>query len=263
MSDPNSFYKFEATPAPGYVFAGWWFERDGIVTNVNEDLTKLDGKSQMTSNATFVARYIKAPTGTLTINHTLADGSVGKGKTYVSVKAINKTTGVATQLADGVENQYAINANYVGYKKDYRFEITLKTVKESDYDVFNRFSAAADYSADFFSTANQQTVDDTTTTSFTVDVDDLFEINDHGFPEQTKDTLTYYSHLNQLNIHYKLIYQYESNIGEKSYYGLQSYTVEGIFTREEFSKYLTWDSTFKTSDDDIGWYRLNPKGLVM
>ena len=192
LSDPNKFYEFAATPASGYVFAGWWFERDGIVTNVNEDLTKLDGKSQMTSNATFVARYIKAPTGTLTINHTLADGSVGKGKTYVSVKAINKTTGEATQLATDVENQFAVDSTYVGYKKDYRFEITLKTVKESDYDVFNRFSAAADYSADFFSTANQQTDGDTTTTSFTVDVDDLFEINKQGFPEQNKDTLTYY-----------------------------------------------------------------------
>jgi hypothetical protein len=56
-----------------------------------------------------------------------------------------------------------------------------------------------------------------------------------------------------------LIYQYESNIGEISYYGLQSYKVEGIFTREEFSKYLTFDSTFKTSDDEIGWYRFNTK----
>ena len=261
LSNPNSFYEFVATPASGYVFAGWWFERDGIVTNVNEDLTKLDGKSQMTSNATFVARYIKAPTGTLTINHTLADGSVGKGKTYVSVKAINKTTNQETQLATDVENQYAINADYVGYKKDYRFEITLKTVKESDYDVFNRFSAAADYSADFFSTANQQTVGDTTTTSFTVDVDDLFVINNHGFPEQTKDTLTYYSHLNQLNIHYKLIYSYDSMVGGNNFYGLQSYKVEGIFTREEFTKYLTWDSALVTDDpvQETGWYRFNPK----
>ena len=32
-----------------------------------------------------------------------------------------------------------------------------------------------------------------------------------------------------------------------------------IFTREEFSKYLTWDSTFKTSDDEIGWYRFKPE----
>ena len=263
LSNPNSFYEFEATPAPGYVFAGWWFERDGIVTNVNEDLTKLNGKSQMTSNATFVARYIKNPSGTLTINHKLAEGSVGSGTTYVKLEAINKTdandTHVITTGTDGfAELTGTIGSKYISYKSGYKFRVTLKTVTNDVFSQFDRFSADEN-SVDFFSTANMTSTGSETTDWFEIDVDDLFTINAQGFPEQTKDTLTYYSHLNQLNIHYKLIYQYESNIGEKSYYGLQSYTVEGIFTREEFSKYLTWDSTFKTSDDEIGWYKFNPK----
>ena len=243
LSNLNHYYKFAASAAPGYIFAGWWFERDGIVTNVNEDLSKPDGKSQMTSNAVFVARYVKAPTGTLTVNHTLTENSVGQGTTWVAVKAINTSTGVGTWLTGAgtdadhfTENQYAVDSTYVGYKKGYDFEITLKTVTTNQFTEFDRFSSAPDKSADYFSTANQATEGTVTTTSFTVSGDDLFAFNDKGFPEQQFDTLTYYSKLKSATYTYQLDYSYPSY---DNLYGTQGYSVKGTFSYDELNEYMT------------------------
>lgn len=255
LSDPNSFYKFEATPAPGYVFAGWWFERDGIVTNVNEDLTKLDGKSQMTSNATFVARYIKNPSGTLTINHKLAEGSVGSGTTYVKLEAINKTdandTHVITTGTDGfAELTGTIGSEYISYKSGYKFKVTLKTVTNDVFSQFDRFSADEN-SVDFFSTAHMESTGSTTTDWFEIDVDDLFTINAQGFPEQTKNVLDYYSYLKAGTYHYHLTYAYDPYV---SAYGRQTYEVNGTFTYKELTDYMeftlgdTGSLTFKNDD---------------
>ena len=255
LSDPNSFYEFEATPAPGYVFAGWWFERDGIVTNVNEDLTKLDGKSQMTSNATFVARYIKNPSGTLTINHKLGEGSVGSGKTYVKLEAINKTDANDTQVITTGTEGFAeltgtIGSKYISYKSGYKFKVTLKTVTGDEFTVFDRFSADEN-SADFFSTANMTSTGSTTTDWFEIDVDDLFTINAQGFPEQTKDILDYYSYLKAGTYKYHLKYAYDPYV---SAYGRQTYEVNGTFTYKELTDYMVFTNgatgslTFKNDD---------------
>ena len=243
LSNLNHYYKFAASAAPGYIFAGWWFERDGIVTNVNEDLSKFDGKSQMTSNAVFVARYVKAPTGTLTVNHTLTENSVGQGTTWVAVKAINTSNGDETWLTGAgmdadhfTENQYAVDSTYVGYKKGYDFEIILKTVTTNQFTEFDRFSSAPDKSADYFSTANQATEGTVTTTSFTVSGDDLFAFNNKGFPEQQFDTLTYYSKLKSATYTYQLDYSYPSY---DNLYGTQGYSVKGTFSYDELNEYMT------------------------
>ena len=259
LSNPNSFYEFEATPAPGYVFAGWWFERDGIVTNVNEDLTKLNGKSQMTSNATFVARYIKNPSGTLTINHKLGEGSVGSGTTYVKLEAINKTDAtdthvITTGTGDFAELTGTIGSEYISYKSGYKFKVTLKTVTGDEFTEFDRFSADEN-SADFFSTPNMTSTGSTTTDWFEIDVDDLFTINAQGFPEQTKDILDYYSYLKAGTYKYHLNYAYDAYIKA---YGRQSYEVNGTFTYKELTDYMMFsnnDLTFK--DDDARTAFLN------
>ena len=264
LSNLNYYYKFAASAAPGYIFAGWWFERDGIVTNVNEDLSKLDGKSQMTSNAVFVARYVKAPTGTLTVNHTLTENSVGQGTTWVAVKAINTSTGDETWLTGAgtdadhfTENQYAVDSTYVGYKKGYDFEITLKTVTTNQFTEFDRFSSAPDKSADYFSTANQATEGTVTTTSFTVSGDDLFAFNDKGFPEQQFDTLTYYSKLKSATYTYQLDYSYPSY---DNLYGTQGYSVKGTFSYDELNEYMTISNnelTFVNSTKKVNYLEKN------
>lgn len=243
-SNKNHFYKFEASAGSGYVFAGWWFERDGIMTNVNDDLTQLDGKSQMTSNAVFVARFIKNPTGTLNINHTLASTSIQDGTTYISVKAVNKsdpTDFVWLTNPSGdhfVENAYAIDdPDYMAYKSGYKFEITLKTVTDNAKILFDRFSSGDEDSDKFFSTADQATAGNVTTTSFEVDVDDLFTKDENNFPVQSIDTLNYFSALKTGDIKYSFTYSYQSRL-----YGIQTYTSQGDISEAMFRQNFKFDN---------------------
>ena len=262
-SNQNAFYQFAAEAAPGYVFAGWWFEKDNIVTDVNADHSQLTGQSQMTSNATFVARYIKNPSGNLTINHTIADGSVGEGTTYVKVEAINKSNNATTVLTNGTGSVsgfmpigYTIGSDYVSYKSGYKFKITLKTTTNNQFTLFDRFSAASDESADYFSTANQATSDNATTTYFEVDVDDMFAINAKGFPEQQFDTLSYFSYLKAPTYTYELNYSYPSY---DNLYGDQGYTVSGTFSYDDLMDFMTLSGstlTFKATSGETN-YKVN------
>ena len=201
-SNFNNYYKFEASDGAGYIFMGWYMDRDGIQTAVTpENIKKFTGKSQMTSNATFVARYVKNPAGHLTIKHTIADGSTGTGTTYIKIE--KSTDGSTwTNVTDGTngfvrQDAYSINdTDVMSYNSGYILRVTLKTVVDSD-TAFNRFSASdatGDHSSDYFSNV-VTTAGDTSTTSFEIPVNDLFELV-NGFPQQKDnyDTFTYFSH---------------------------------------------------------------------
>ena len=259
-SNFNHYYKFAATAGSGYVFAGWWFERDGIVTNVNEDLTQLNGKSQMTSNATFVARYIKNPSGNLTINHTVADGSAGDATTYVGVKAIKGSTetwltGTGIEADHFTEDTFTISdPTYTTYKSGYTFQVWLKTVPNNSFTNFDRFSAKTagegetDKSADYFSTEHQETSAGATTTYFEVPADDLYALNANSFPVQQFDTLTYYSHLSSKSYSYNFNFTYPAYLSK---YGTQGYRVTGAFTYDELNEFMSLSGDtlqFKSGD---------------
>ena len=166
-----------------------------------ENIKQYTGKSQMTSNATFVARYVKNPAGHLTIKHTIADGSTGAGTTYIKIE--KSTDGSTwTNVTGGTEgfvrqDAYSINdTDVMSYNSGYILKVTLKTEVDSD-TAFKRFSASnatGDHSSDYFSN-EVTTAGDTATTSFEIPVNDLFDLVD-GFPKQKDnyDTFTYFSH---------------------------------------------------------------------
>lgn len=199
VSNFNHYYKFAATEGSGYIFMGWYMERDGISTAVNaDDIKKLTGQSQMTSNATFVARYVKNPAGHLTINHTMADGSTGTGTTYIGVEKSTDGTNWTWITGDGTDHferadMFSVtNTDIMSYNSGYTLRVTLKTVVATDTE-FDRFSANDDeHSPNYFS-SDVTTSGTTSTTSFEVPVDDLFAVV-NGFPKQQFDTLTYFSH---------------------------------------------------------------------
>lgn len=199
VSNFNHYYKFEATEGSGYIFQGWYMERDGISTAVNaDDIKNLAGKSQMTSNATFVARYVKNPAGHITINHTMDDGSTGTGTTYIGVEAKSANgdwtwiTGDGTDHFERADKVSVTDTNVMSYNSGYTLRVTLKTEVAAD-TAFDRFSADDDeHSPNYFS-SDVTTSGTTSTTFFEVPVDDLFQIVE-GFPKQQFDTLTYFSH---------------------------------------------------------------------
>lgn len=252
-SDPDKNFTFTATRPGGYIFQGWWLEKDGIATRVTEN-DVLSGASAMTSNATFVARYVKTPSGTLTINHTLLDGSVGGGDTYVKVvakKAGEDDVVLTSSGTDGfVKNQFEINSDYVSYRSGYTFEVTLKTVPENEFSVFEAFSAKDDvYSPGYLKSNNNSTSGNVTTNTFTVSVEDLFELDSEGFPTQKFDSLTYYSNLTVAEYNYEFVFKYTSY---DNVYGEQSATVKGKFSADELNNYMkleNGDLSFKSDDD--------------
>lgn len=199
VSNFNHYYKFVATEGSGYIFQGWYMERDGISTAVNaDDIKNLAGKSQMTSNATFVARYVKNPAGHITINHTLDDGSTGTATTYIGIeKSADGTnwtwiTGNGTDHYERADKVSVNDPDVMSYNSGYTLRVTLKTVVEPD-TAFDRFSANNDdHSPNYFS-SDVTATGNTSTISFNIPVDDLFQIVD-GFPKQQFDTLTYFSH---------------------------------------------------------------------
>lgn len=260
-SDPNKDFTFNATKPGGYIFQGWWLEKDGIATRVTDN-DVLSGASAMTSNATFVARYVKTPSGTLTINHTLLDGSVGGGDTYIKVVA--KKTGesdvvLTSSGTDGfVENQFEINSDYISYRSGYTFEITLKTVPENEYAAFDAFSAKDDgHSSEYLDSNKNSTSGNVTTNTFTVDVNDLFQLDSEtGFPTQKFDSLTYYSNLTVADYKYEFTYLYKAYVDE---FGTLGATVKGTFSSDDLSNYMTISGnalTFKSDADKTAFLNL-------
>lgn len=268
VSNFNHYYKFEATEGSGYIFIGWYMERDGISTAVNsDDIKKLTGKSQMTSNATFVARYVKNPAGHITINHTMDDGSTGTGTTYIGIEKSNDGTNWTWITGDGTNNYEradkvsVTDTNVMSYNSGYTLRVTLKTEVAAD-TAFDRFSANADdHSPNYFS-SDVSTSGTTSTISFEVPVDDLFQIVD-GFPKQQFDTLTYFSHTTkrpELTINHNLDPTSDSTAEGDTYVKVEVLTASGTtvvatYGGDETDGYakgkdLVVPSTYYNSTDD-------------
>lgn len=249
LADINKNFTFTATKPSGYIFQGWWFERDGIATRVTEN-DVLSGQSAMTSNATFVARYVKSPSGTLTINHTVDDtNSTGDGKTYIAVKAI-PSTGTAKWLTGTTptdvseeenndenafeqhltENQFEIPSEYISYGSGYTFNITLYTVPD-DFSSLNDISASNNNTSNFLGLDLQLAENRKT---FSITVDNLFEMKD-GFPVQKYDVLPYVSLLSVQTYNYVFTYEYDAFVKA---YGQLGYTVRGVFNHDQLSEYM-------------------------
>lgn len=271
LSDPNKNFTFTATKPSGYIFQGWWLEKDGIATRVTEN-DVLNGQSAMTSNATFVARYVKAPSGTLTINHTVSDDSTGSGKTYVAVYAYKKADDYPTRynngrwitstaphngdfrgISDCVDNQFEIGSEYISYGSGYMFDIVLFTVPDDGYSIFNKFTESKDnYTYQIGNSFNCSKEDGGYRTDITetVDVDDLFD-NQDGIIKQKYDVLSYFSELNTYNYEFKFVYPaYVKD------YGDLGYVARGKVSRADFNQYMQLDNSgnleFKPDDGNTG-----------
>lgn len=241
-SNPDEEFTFSAQGAGGYVFAGWWLERDGIQTRITEN-DMLDGSAQRKSSDTYVAKFVQAPSGYCTVRHTVAEDSQGSGDTYVKIVA--KKTGeadtVLTQGTDGfTANEFAINPDYIHYKSGYTFTITLKTVPNA-YNNFTKFSADGKNDAAAYWSGDTTIDSGVATRSFDVSVDSLFSIQG-GLPVQSMKTLDYYSTLSVANISYEINYNFTSR-----YYEDQTWQETGTFSGKDVGLYVDENDKVKKS----------------
>lgn len=79
------------------------------------------------NNDVYVARFIKAPSGSLTISHKLHPNTTGLGKCYVSVDVLDKTGKVIHSYNETTSDITVSNA-YITYNQGNKIKITLRTV---------------------------------------------------------------------------------------------------------------------------------------
>lgn len=225
-----------------YVFLGWYLLSDNKYTKLT------DAKAPMTGSDTFVARYVKAPKGTVTIDHRLFSAAsnptptqnvgTGSGKCYVTVRVLDKDDTVIKKF-DETEGSVTLDGTYIDSTKDYKLEITLKTVT-SGQDKFQQFYYLKQDKKSYVPIDSSTTTTEGKVTTVTRKVDILknfFKLNDDGtytFKNETgSDSIHYYSDIEETKIPYKITFNYEPRLESDA----KQYVVKGEFTSEYILKH--------------------------
>lgn len=198
-----------------YYFIGWYLKTsDGYSFITNES----DADFPMTNNATYVARFIPTPSGTLTLSHTLLTGSAD-GKTFIKADIIDSNNIVKASIAETSGN-LVIPSKYVTYTSTYKIRLTLRTVpygNDTVEDFYEGYSGNTPnhYNATLTGTGEQ-------TYSVERAISSLFEKIDNTDGSVSyklkKSNIPFYSNITSNPLEYKITYTYKTRLnGEQSY----------------------------------------------
>lgn len=198
-----------------YYFLGWYLKTsDGYSFITNESDTDIP----MTNNATYVARFINTPSGTLTLSHTLLDGSA-YGKTFIKADIVDSANNVKASI-DETSGNLVIPSKYVTYTSTYIIRLTLRTVPYGNDTVEGFYEGYSSdkpvrYNKDFTGTGEQ-------TYSVERAISSLFEEikNADGSISYKlkKSNIPFYSNITSNPLEYKITYTYKTRLnGEQSY----------------------------------------------
>lgn len=248
-----------------YYFLGWYLKTsDGYSFITNESDTDIP----MTNNATYVARFINTPSGTLTLSHTLLDGSA-YGKTFIKADIIDSANNVKASI-DETSGNLVIPSKYVTYTSTYSIRLTLRTVPYGNDTVEGFYEG---YSSDTPTRYTDATLTGAgeQTYSVTREIKSLFEEikNADGSISYKlkKSNIPFYSNITSNPLEYKITYTYKTRLnGEQSY--VIKDTVSGIeleemwaenvaagLTKEQLSKtFITKKAPFVSNyREEIRW----------
>lgn len=211
-----------------YYFIGWYLKTsDGYSFITNES----DADFPMTNNATYVARFIPTPSGTLTLSHTLLTGSAD-GKTFIKADIIDSNNIVKASIAETSGN-LVIPSKYVTYTSTYKIRLTLRTVPYGNDTVEGFYEGYSSdtpkrYDATFTGTGEK-------TYSVVRAISSLFESyedDDHNTSYRLiKSNIPFYSNITSNPLEYTITYTYKTRLnGEQSY--VVKDTVSGIELEE-------------------------------
>lgn len=251
-----------------YYFIGWYLKTsDGysFITN------KPDADFPMTNNDTYVARFITTPSGTLTLSHTLLDGSA-QGKTYISAKIVdpNNNNKVIYSIPETSDN-LVIPKQYVTYASKYSIVATLRTVPYGNDTVEGFYEG---YSSDKPNRYNETfTGTGEKTHSVTRDINSLFEVvtdtqgNVISY-SLIKSNIPFYSKIESKPQEYTITYTYKTRLdGDRSYVikdklsGIEleemwkANAADGLKNKEQLSKaFITKKAPFVSNfREEITW----------
>lgn len=219
-----------------YIFVGWYLLSEGKYSPLTATVENSVSVPQ-DNNDVYVARFIKAPSGSLTISHTLHPEATGLGKCYVSVDVLNKT-GAVIHHYDETTSDITVSNEYIKYGKGNKIKITLRT-EPGEASSFIDF-----YSSEFVELVNTKTgavpavtvtkdaTNDTYKAEISFNVDDYLFVQDSTGYQQKIKVLKYYSQLSLGSVKYEIKYTFDTRL-----YGTKVYKVSGELTADDISTY--------------------------
>ena len=207
-----------------YYFIGWYLKTsDGYSFITNES----DADFPMTNNATYIARFIPTPSGTLTLSHTLLTGSAD-GKTFIKADIVDSKGNVKASIAETSGN-LVVPARYVVYTSEYSIKATLRTVPYGNDTVEDFYNSSKEHYNSGVTGTGEQTY------SVTREIKSLFEeITDsegnHSYNLQ-KSNIPFYSNITSNPLEYKITYVYFTRLDDQQIYVIKD-TVSGIELEE-------------------------------
>lgn len=215
-----------------YYFIGWYLKTsDGYSFITNES----DADFPMTNNATYIARFIPTPSGTLTLSHTLLTGSAD-GKTFIKADIIDSNNIVKASIAETSGN-LVIPSKYVTYTSTYKIRLTLRTVPYGNDTVEGFYEGYSSdtpkrYDATFTGTGEK-------TYSVVRAISSLFESYedvDHNTSYRLiKSNIPFYSNIKSNPLEYTITYTYETRLDGKQSYVIKD-KVSGIELEEMWAE---------------------------
>lgn len=207
-----------------YYFIGWYLKTsDGYSFITNES----DADFPMTNNATYVARFIPTPSGTLTLSHTLLAGSAD-GKTFIKADIVDKTGAVKATIAETSGN-LVVPARYVVYTSEYSIKATLRTVPYGNDTVEDFYNSNKEHYNSGVTGTGEKTYEVSKTIK---ELFESYEDVDHNTSYRLiKSNIPFYSNITSNPLEYTITYTYKTRLnGEQSY--VVKDTVSGIELEE-------------------------------
>lgn len=224
--------------ASEYIFVGWYLLSEGKYSPLTSTVENSVSVPQ-DNNDVYVARFIKAPSGSLTISHKLHPNTTGLGKCYVSVDVLDKTGKVIHPYHETTSDITVSNA-YITYNQGNKIKITLKTVP-GEATTFTDFYS---YSKDFIKLVNTETgvvpavtvTNDATNNTYKAEIS--FDVDEYLFDKESTDhqqnikVLNYYSLLSLGSVKYEIKYTFNTRL-----YGPKVYKVSDTLTADDITNY--------------------------
>lgn len=224
--------------ASQYIFVGWYLLSEGKYSPLTSTVENIVSVPQ-DNNDVYVARFIKAPSGSLTISHKLHPNTTGLGKCYVSVDVLDKT-GKVIHSYDETTSDITVSNAYITYNQGNKIKITLRTVP-GEATTFTDFYS---YSSDFAKLVTTETgvapavtvTKDATNNTYKAEIS--FNVDEYLFDKESTDhqqkikVLNYYSLLSLGSVKYEIKYTFNTRL-----YGPKVYKVSGTLTADDISKY--------------------------
>ena len=228
IGDGNFSVHAQTDDNANYYFIGWYLKTsEGYSFITNES----DADFPMTNNATYVARFITTPSGTLTLSHTLLTGSAD-GRTYIKADIIDSKGNVKASIAETSGN-LVIPSKYVTYTSTYSIRLTLRTVPYGNDTVEGFYEG---YSSDTPNRYNA-TITGTGEKTYTVtrEIKSLFKEDNDGQGNVSynliKSNIPFYSNITSNPINYQITYVYFTRLDDQQIYVIKD-TVSGIELEE-------------------------------